>query len=144
MQNAKPIQNLTAYDLLKHPIWQYAMDDENSLDETYVRPINSASVPQDEWVVYQVACKVIVSSGKTYVGFLEICNNTYHCDDSSPVVVGESGTDYWWLGSEPDDKGERDKFEKFFGSTYAQLLPIQWELYVPLSGNSQLKSGVIT
>jgi len=141
-EQAKPVQELTAHDFQDHPIWEYAMDEEDAYDETYVRPVYSHAVPQKEWVVYQVACTVTVASGKSYSGFLEICNNAFHCGDGVPVVVGNSGSDYWWLGAEPDDKSERHKFEKFFGATYAQLLPIRWQLCVPVPGNSSLQSGI--
>jgi hypothetical protein len=103
----KPIDELTAGDLQAHPIWEYAMDDEDALDETCVRPVSGHALSQEAWIVYQVACTVTVASGKSYSGFLEICDGAFHCDDNVPIVVGDSGSDYWWLGAEPDDKGER-------------------------------------
>jgi len=116
MSNAKPVDELTARDFEDHPIWEYAMDDEDTLDETYVRPVHSSVVPDETWVVYQVACTVTVASGKSYPGFLEICNSAPHFD--APSVVGASSDEN------------------------AQLLPVRWRLHVPVAGNPQLQSGV--
>lgn len=116
------------------------MDDEDTLDETYVRPVHSSVVPDETWVVYQVACTVTVASGKSYPGFLEICNSAPHFD--APSVVGASSDENWPLDSELLDKGMRTKFEKYFGAKYAQLLPVRWRLHVPVAGNPQLQSGV--
>jgi hypothetical protein len=139
MSSAKPVHELTARDLQAHPIWEYATDDEDVLDETYVRPVNSPAVPQEAWVVYQAACTVTVATGKSYPGFLEICNSKPHFE--APVVVGDSGEQYWSL-SRPLDEHERGRFEKFFGATFEQLLPIRWQLRVPVSGNPGLQTGV--
>ena len=140
MSNAKPVHELTARDLEDHPIWEYAMDDEDDHDETYVRPVMSSTVPQEPSVVYQAACTVTVASGKSYPGFLEICNGELHFE--APGVVGISSEDNWPLDSEPLDRHTRRKFEAYFGSKYAQLFPIRWQLRVVVSGNPGLRSGV--
>lgn len=138
MTATKPIDELSADDLAAHPVWEYAVDDEEAHDETYVRPVVSLSVPQEPHVVYHVACEVISADGRFYDGFMSICNGALH--DEAPVVVAELGQ-YWPLDSAPLEH-ERRNFEKFFGASYEDLLPVRWQLRVHVTGNPGLESGV--
>ena len=89
MPSAKPIDELSADDLHAHPIWEYAMDEEEEHDETYVRPIAASAVPRERHVVYHAACEVVAATGKSYTAFMSICNGALHGE--APVVVGDAG-----------------------------------------------------
>jgi hypothetical protein len=58
----KPVNQLTVEDLSKHPVWEYAIDDEENVpDETYVRPV--ADLPVDSLENRVVATKLRLSNG---------------------------------------------------------------------------------
>ena len=137
MSSAKPIDELSANDLRIYPIWEYAMDDEEEHDETYIRPVVASVVPQELNVVYHAACDVTAATGKSYVAFMSICNGELH--DEAPVIVGNSG-EYWPLDP-PYTRQFAKKLEKFFGVAYNSLFPMQWRLRVPVTGEQKAWSG---
>jgi hypothetical protein len=137
MPSAKPIDELSAEDLHTHPIWEYAMDEEEEHDETYVHPVAAPSVPRELHVVYHAACELITASGKSYAGFMSICNGALHGE--APVVVGNAG-EYWPLDL-PHDY-QPTKFKQLFGVTHSALFPVRWRLRVPIAGELEPPTGV--
>jgi hypothetical protein len=135
--SAKPIDELSADDLHAHPIWEYAMDEEEEHDETYVRPVTASSVPRELHVVYHAACEVVAATGKSYTAFMSICNGALHTE--APVVVGNAG-EYWPLDLPHDYQPA--KFKQLFGVTRSALFPMRWRLRVPVAGESEPRSGV--
>jgi hypothetical protein len=138
MSIAKPIDQLSATDLRIHPIWEYALDEENEHDETYVYPVAASAIPREHNnQVYHVACDLKIATGKSFVAFMSICNGELH--DESPVVVGESG-EYWPL--DPRFLHESAQFKLFFGAPFSELFPMHWQLRVPIFGEPAFRSGV--
>jgi hypothetical protein len=140
MQHSRPIHLLSAGDLLRDPIWEYAMDEESEGDETYVRPVRRDRVPRGpENCVYHVACDVTAASGGRFLGFVEVCEG--EIGDPVPIVVGASG-EYWPLDEAPRRK-ERPRFEAFFRASFEALFPVEWTLRVRIEGESTLRTGRI-
>jgi hypothetical protein len=133
----KPIDELTADDLLEHPIWEYAMDCEEDGDETFVRPVHIPFVPKADHNVYHVACELTLATGKIMTGFMSIYQGQLH--HSAPVAVG-SGGDYWPLDEKPS-RGEISKHKTFFGASYKGIFPIQWCLLASVKGKPDNWSG---
>ena len=137
MSNAKPIDALSVDDLRIHPIWEYATDCEEEHDETYVRPVMAATVPEDPHVVYHAACEVTTANGRSYSGFISICNGVLHHE--APVVLG--GGDQYWPLDPRFCLHFAKKFEGFFGVPYDSLFPVQWRLLASVANKSIPISG---
>ncbi|MDQ3058592.1 MAG: hypothetical protein M3R45_03580 [Pseudomonadota bacterium] len=135
---SKPIDTLQPFDLQAHPVWEYANDEEEDGDETWVRPVKSAVVPsQSENDVYHVACDLVIASGAHFIGFMSVCNGVL--DDPAPIVVGEP--DHYWVLSDPPARRHQGRFEAFFGAPYAEIFPLQWTLRIPIAGEKNTRSG---
>lgn len=135
---SKPIDQLSSSDLQEHLIWEYATDEEEEHDETYVRPVAASAIPQDnDYNVFHVSCDVTLSNGKCFSGFMSICNGEVH--DDAPVAVGEAGQ-YWPLDCQPHRRNQA-QFESFFGSSYNDIFPVRWRLRALAVGEQSVRSG---
>ena len=135
---SKPIDQLSTDDLRNHPIWEYATDEEDEHDETWVRPLEMRAVPvDDESDVVHVACDLVLATGRELTGFVSLWNGELH--DEAPVVVGASGQ-YWPLDGRPHRRN-RVAFEDFFGMPYDGLFPVRWRLRAFVASERELRSG---
>src|SRR5262245_25997614 len=73
LKTRKPIDKLTAADLLAFPIWEYAIDEEDveGRDETWVRPTNATVVRANSWSL-SVAADFRTHSGITLPGLMGV------------------------------------------------------------------------
>jgi hypothetical protein len=67
----KPIDQLTADDLLTFPIWEFAEEGGEGQDETWVRPIDAFSIRKGLWSL-SVAADFRTSSGETIPGIVDV------------------------------------------------------------------------
>ncbi|MGH9845845.1 MAG: hypothetical protein ACREEM_44640 [Blastocatellia bacterium] len=135
---SKPIDQLSSNDLQQHPIWEYAMDEEEDHDETHVRPAVASAISQEiDHNVFHVSCDLIIGNGRRLTGFMSICNGQLH--DDAPVAVGEAGQ-YWPLDDRPNRRN-REQFELFFGASYNDIFPVHWRLRVLAMGESENRTG---
>lgn len=138
MHPLKPIHQLTAQDLRQHPLWEYATGEEGDYDETYVYPTAGSTVPRsDDFTIYHVACTITTPLGNRLTGFMSFCGG--ELNDPAPTVVGEAGG-YFPLDYPPTRK-EVASFQAVLGAPYAEVFPVRWELALPVSGESTLRSG---
>ena len=135
---SKPIDQLSSEDLREYPIWEYASDEEEEHDETWVRPLAVTLVPvnEDRDVVH-VACTLILATGRELVGFMSLWNG--ELQDEAPVAVGTSGQ-YWPLDY-PPHRRNRAAFDAFFDAPYEDLFPVRWRLCVAVGAERDLRSG---
>jgi hypothetical protein len=135
---SKPIDALLPSDLATHPIWEFALDEEEGGDETYVRPVSATVVPIDsDHVVYHVACDVHTANGRVFAGFMSFCNG--QLEDQAPIVVG--GSDNYWCLDTPPFRKQRVAFEALFGTPYADVFPVNWALRIPVAGENSVRTG---
>ncbi len=139
MPTAKPIDTLTADDLIRHPIWEYALGDEIEHDETWVQPYPGNVVPSDiDHAVYHVACDVELASGRRLIGFMSLCNG--HLHDPLPIVLGTHAGEYFAIDERPHRRNLAAYIAVFAGSP-AQVFPARWRLHVLMDGSKQHLHG---
>lgn len=135
----KPIDQLTVLDLHQYPIWTYATGSEDEDDETAVCPVPAPVVPIDpEHQIFHVACDLVLATGVQLIGFMSLCEGTWH--DAEPIVVGD-GDRYWPLGTAPGRR-ERPAVEALCGGPYHTLFPVRWRLRVLVAGETELRCGI--
>ena len=69
----KPIDEITVADLVDFPIWEFCLDEEGveSMDETWVRPLAAAAVPNGDYSL-NVAAEFVTASGLRVNGFIGV------------------------------------------------------------------------
>ncbi|QJX80159.1 hypothetical protein [Priestia megaterium] len=65
MSAAKPIDKLTIDDLKRHPIWEWDLENEDSQNETYVKPTNTSNFTE-ELNGSIVLGKLTLNNGESY------------------------------------------------------------------------------
>ena len=73
MKTRKPIDELSAADLIAFPIWEFAIDEEDveGRDETWVRPVNARVVRKGLWSL-SVAADYRTRVGARIAGFIGV------------------------------------------------------------------------
>jgi hypothetical protein len=61
-QAAKPIDKITNGELISFPVWEFALDQEETLDETAIRPVLELPVTQGGGILF--CTQVRLASGK--------------------------------------------------------------------------------
>ncbi|MDX2220866.1 MAG: hypothetical protein SF172_17735 [Burkholderiales bacterium] len=128
----KPASDLSPIDMAVFPIWEYVMD-ETQFDETYVRPVCKARVPNNG-ELYHLGMELRTTSGVVRPGCVEIFDGEYRfpmtflrnelCDLEPRVIA----VDEW-----------RRQMETVFGLPLDDIFPLQWKLSAP-HGNKR-RSG---
>jgi hypothetical protein len=62
-QAARPIDDVTNRELISFPVWEFALDQEETLDETAIRPVLELPISQGEGILF--CTRVRLASGET-------------------------------------------------------------------------------
>ena len=70
----KPINGLTSEDLLAHPVWEFASDEEGveGQDETTVRPFNYEGKLDPSWGSFVIRATFVLADGCQMSGYLTL------------------------------------------------------------------------
>src|SRR5580698_8379891 len=94
----KPIDQITVADLVDFPIWEFCLDEEGveGMDETWVRPLAAAAVPNGAYSLsvaaeFETASDIRVSGlmGVTSAGEVEISEAVLLFDGKYLFVPGK-------------------------------------------------------
>jgi hypothetical protein len=102
MKIRKQVYDLTTHDLAKHPIWEFALDEEGEegQDEATVRPLmeteREAFDPMEG--MYVVGARFTLADGGVHVGYLTPCEDPEDMGTIQPQIVTEKGQVGFWLG----------------------------------------------
>ncbi len=137
---SKPIDSLTLDDIAKHPIWEFAIDEEGNdeQDETWVRPVDSDVIPMDEYSM-SVAADFFAPSGARFEGIVGV-------DTSDGIELSHAAlisTDQYIFVPAPTYRGadlEYDRIASQLGLPKASLFPLRCELRVRIDGEDFLRS----
>ena len=137
----KHVDELTTDDLEMFPLWEVAADVPAGVDQTAVRPVDSAVVPVDaDDVVYHVACDVELGTGRRLTGRACVLNGELFPEP--PIVVDGAGNAYFL--DAPPAPSQRTAFEAMFGVSFEGLFPVRWQLRLPLEGEPAYRAGEMT
>lgn len=132
----KPASDLTPADFAAFPIWEYVMD-EDQFDETYVRPVMEARLP-DNGELFHVGMELRTAKGTTRPGCVEFFDGEYRFPgtflrgelrDLEPRVV--------------DVTEWRAQMEEVFAQPVAEIFPLHWKLTVPHSDKRRSGRGLL-
>jgi len=137
MKIRKQVYKLTAGDLSKFPVWEFALDEENEegQDEATVRPyeVSGALDPSDGMFVVRAA--FTLADGSKVQGYV---TPPVQGDDSigtlQPIIVTAAGQVGFWCGMmspSPDQLAEK---YRSLGRDAGRTFPLQFESQVELVG----------
>jgi hypothetical protein len=95
MKELRQLEELSVADLVEHPVWIWAYDEEQG-DELSVRPENLSEIPLEG--EFFVACMLLTRTGVECIGVLSITDGSL---DVESLVVVEASEKHWELGAVP-------------------------------------------
>ena len=84
----KPIDQITVADLVDFPIWEFCLDEEGveGMDETWVRPLAAAAVPNGTYSL-SVAAEFETASGLRVNGLIGVTTAEGEVEIAHPVLL---------------------------------------------------------
>ena len=138
LRTRKPIEQLTAEDLVAFPIWEFATDEEDAegQDETWVRPVDARSVRKGLWSL-TVAADFRTASGVAVPGFVGV-STADGVEIGHGVLLPEGKYVFIDLAS----ASARSSTAKTLDLNTGQTFPLTFTLRVPIGREKAFRSGV--
>ena len=140
----KPIDQITVADLVDFPIWEFCLDEEGveGMDETWVRPLAAAAVPNEAYSL-SVAAEFETASGLRVNGLIGVTTAEGEVEIAYPVLLFDGK--YLFVPSQHDMQfNAADEKLKSVPDTnnLRDLLGMQTEMY-KMSQNIELLSKAV-
>jgi hypothetical protein len=140
-ETRKPVEGLTAEDLQTFPIWEYATDEEEKYDETYVRPLfEAAEIPLHTYSL-SVAATYRLRSGAEYFGIVDVTTATVPIEIAPAFFFLDGRVVH--MPSAPEDTYFRQLLAKTMQQPVEHILPAEFRVLVKIEGESVLREGLV-
>ena len=140
----KPIDQITVADLVDFPIWEFCLDEEGveSMDETWVRPLAAAAVPNEAYSL-SVAAEFETASGLRVNGLVGVTTIAGEVEISEAVLLFDGK--YLFV---PRIDALREHDEKLRSAIADALgtspvFPLRYRLSVPIEGEASHREGTV-
>ena len=142
----KPIDQITVADLVDFPIWEFCLDEEGveGMDETWVRPLAAAAVPNGAYSL-SVAAEFETASGLRVNGLVGVTTTAGEVEIAYPVLLFDGK--YLFVPSQhdmqigPDDEKLRRAVVDALGPS--PVFPLRYRLSVPIEGEASHREGTV-
>jgi hypothetical protein len=144
----KPIDQITAADLVDFPIWEFCLDEEDveGMDETWVRPLAAAAVPNGAYSL-SVAAEFETASGLRVNGLVGV-TTAGEVEISQAVLL--FGGKYLFVPDKQDMRIDalREDDEKLRAAVADALgtspvFPLRYQLSVLIEGEASHREGTV-
>ncbi|WP_395322285.1 hypothetical protein [Variovorax sp. UC74_104] len=135
----KPVDELTATDLEKFPVWEFAMDeegDDEEQDETWVKPVPTSEVPDNNSSL-AVAAALRLAGGPVYPGVM-FCDTQGGFDVAAVALLTTKGRVLFAQGDSP---AEIRRNLKRLGLTHQGVFPLDYCTRVPSARTGIFERG---
>ncbi|MEI9926097.1 MAG: hypothetical protein WDN50_24300 [Bradyrhizobium sp.] len=140
----KPIDQITAADLVDFPVWEFCLDEEGveGMDETWVRPLAAAAVPNEGYSL-SVAAEFETASGLRVNGLMGVTTAEGEVEISQAVLLFDGK--YLFV---PDKNMRIDADEKLRRAVVDALgpspvFPLRYRLSVLIEGEASHREGTV-
>src|SRR5581483_347371 len=145
----KPIDQITVADLVDFPIWEFCLDEEgvDGMDETWVRPLAAAAVPNGAYSL-SVAAEFETASGLRVNGLIGVTTTECEVEIAYPVLLFDGK--YLFVPSkremridalqEHDEKLRQDVVDALGPSP---VFPLRYRLSVCIEGEASDREGTV-
>jgi hypothetical protein len=142
----KPIDQITVADLVDFPIWEFCLDEEGveGMDETWVRPLAAAAVPNGAYSL-SVAAEFETASGLRVNGLIGVTTAEGEVEIAYPVLLFDGK--YLFVPSQhdmqigPDDEKLRRAVVDALGPS--PVSPLRYRLSVSIEGEASHREGTV-
>ena len=137
----KPIDQITVADLVDFPIWEFCLDEEGTegMDETWVRPLAAAEVPNEAYSL-SVAAEFETASGLRVNGLIGVTTAEGEVEIAYPVLLFDGK--YLFVPSQHDiDEKFRRAVVDALGPS--PVFPLRYRLSVSIEGEASHREGTV-
>ena len=140
----KPIDQITVADLVDFPIWEFCLDEEGveGMDETWVRPLAAAAVPNGAYSL-SVAAEFETASGLRVNGLVGVTTIAGEVEISEAVLLFDGK--YLFVpridALREDDEKFRSAIADALGTS--PVFPLRYRLSVPIEGEASHREGTV-
>jgi hypothetical protein len=144
----KPIDQITVPDLVDFPIWEFCLDEEGAegMDETWVRPLDAAAVPNGAYSL-SVAAEFKTASGLRVDGLVGVTTIAGEVEISQAVLLFGK---YLFVPDKQDMRIDalREAGEKLRAAVADALgtfpvFPLSYRLNVLIEGEASHREGTV-
>jgi hypothetical protein len=138
----KQAYQLTPEDMVRFPVWEFALDEEGApdQDEATVRPVQSDGPIDPSLGTFLVKASFVLADGTAFVGYVTPSSGAGAADTVDPIILSASGPIFFWCGiiaPTPDEISE--SYKRLNKNAAAEVFPIRFCADVslvngPLSG----------
>jgi hypothetical protein len=148
IETRKPIDQITVADLVDFPIWEFCLDEEDveGMDETWVRPLAAAAVPNGAYSL-SVAAEFETASGLRVNGLVGV-TTAGEVEISQAVLL--FGGKYLFVPDKQDMRIDalREDDEKLRAAVADALgtspvFPLRYQLSVLIEGEASHREGTV-
>jgi hypothetical protein len=142
----KPIDQITVADLVDFPIWEFCLDEEGveGMDETWVRPLAAAAVPNGAYSL-SVAAAFETASGLRVNGLIGVTTAEGEVEIAYPVLLFDGK--YLFVPSQHDMQidAEDEKLRQAVVDALGQspVFPLRYRLSVTIQGEAWHREGTV-
>jgi hypothetical protein len=136
----KQVYDLTLADLREHPVWEFALDEEDKKgqDEATVRPFDGSSPVDPATGMFIVRARFTLADGTPHFGYLTPADDPRDLGAIQPQIITDRGQVGFWMGIVIQDTAP---LYGVLGKSPAQTFPISFESDVPIIRGS-LKGSI--
>ena len=152
LRTRKPIVKLTATDLRRFPVWEFALDEEGAVgqDETWVRPVECAAIRGRAYSQI-VATDFVTPAGRKLQGFMIVTTAEGKVEIDPGAVVGSVGYRVLPRPSRqlaikhnaPWVTKAREQLLAAVGESETNVFPLRYSVRVPIRGERKPREGVL-
>jgi hypothetical protein len=145
----KPIDQITVADLVDFPIWEFCLDEEGveGMDETWVRPLAAAAVPNGAYSL-SVAAEFETASGLRVNGLIGVTTAEGEVEIAYPVLLFDGK--YLFVPGKHDmridalrEHDERLRWAIADALGTSPVFPLRYRLSVPIEGEASHREGIV-
>ena len=146
MATRKPIDQITVADLADFPIWEFCLDEEDveGMDETWVRPLAAAAVPNGAYSLF-VAAEFETASGLRVNGLIGVTTVEGEVEIAYPVLLFDGK--YLFVPSQHDMQihADHEKLRQAIVDALGRspVFPLRYRLSVPIEGEASHREGAV-
>jgi hypothetical protein len=138
MRIRKQVYELTTHDIQQHPIWEYALDEENApgQDEATVRPLDELPPVREDRTQILLAAQLRLSDGTLEYGVIKCPTEAeWDMSDLIPAMLIQNGMVSFWQGiRKPKPEMIVDQYARL-GRRAEQVFPIVLESLIEVDGD---------
>ncbi len=138
MRIRKQVYELSAQDLEKYPMWEYALDeeDEPDQDEATVRPVQELPANPEDRSQVVLAMTLTLADGTSSYGVIK-CPTTPDWDmsDLLPAMLVNDGMVSFWQGVRVPSRDTLSNEYRRIGKVAEQVFPAGFRTLVEIDGH---------